>query len=86
MKPSMGAYPETPLIRNSDLAGGMKEMSEKEMEQISAGATAQCKAWNLICIVANGATLFGGLWGSLLAGPTAAMCWLDEIIDYSHCP
>jgi len=80
----MGAYPGTPLIRNSDLAGGMKEMSEKEMEQISAGATAQCTAWRTICVV-TGVGSFLGLVGALICGPTALACILDTAIDFSGC-
>lgn len=84
MKPSMGVYPGTPPIRNSDLAGGMIEMSEKEMEQISAGATLQCKAWRTICVVA-GVGSFLGLVGALICGPTAGACILDTAIDFSGC-
>jgi len=83
----MGVYPGTPPIRSLEYAGGMKELSEKEMEQISGGeaSASQCKAWDIICVVA-GFGSFGGLLGALVFGPTNLMCLLDDIVNYSKCP
>ena len=69
-----------------DRGGPMASMSIVEMEQISGGDRAQqCTAWRVICTIAGVGSIFGGVLGGLILGPTALMCTLDTAIDFSHC-